>query len=303
MHDAQHNPAAGAVRAEAPALPCVGCGYDLRASPAHGQCPECGVEVWKSLHGGRLDHVDPKWLARVVRGQAILAPAWMALTCVIALGVAAAWLAVILMAANVPPMIAFDVMLVGGALTFNAALVCLAVGAAMVARPEPREATMQRTDLRRFVARWGFAVCAAAFILVETRQTAWVLGVEGEWVLTAALAPAWFASAACLLSYLSTLARRLSRENVGEQMSELLKSHATLSAVLAWFGLAVVAVLAFSAFSTAFGFVVLGVGALFSIPVSLIVAIAQFGAALAMRDVRNELRHSLAQARARLQSA
>lgn len=59
-------------------LTCHLCGYDLRAHPPEGQCPECGASVAEAR---RLAAVplrppwrdsDPRWRRRVVAGAWVL---------------------------------------------------------------------------------------------------------------------------------------------------------------------------------------------------------------------------------------
>src|SRR5690242_9723450 len=61
------------------ALPCDRCGYDLRAHPQHGQCPECGLPVAESLKWAGIPRrpawrdSDPRWRRRIIAGLWILA--------------------------------------------------------------------------------------------------------------------------------------------------------------------------------------------------------------------------------------
>ena len=50
-------------------LLCFRCGYNLRGLAPPGCCPECGSPVTRSMQGDLLSAADPKWLARVLRGQ------------------------------------------------------------------------------------------------------------------------------------------------------------------------------------------------------------------------------------------
>lgn len=56
-------------------LLCVSCGYDLRGLDPAGTCPECGTPIARSRQGDRLAAADPRWLARMARGQRWLANA------------------------------------------------------------------------------------------------------------------------------------------------------------------------------------------------------------------------------------
>lgn len=49
-------------------LPCIKCGYNLRASDPASNCPECGTPLDRSLQPNLLVLADPVWLKRVISG-------------------------------------------------------------------------------------------------------------------------------------------------------------------------------------------------------------------------------------------
>src|SRR5687767_2120990 len=59
-------------------LPCHGCGYDLRAHPHEGRCPECGASVAESRRLAAIPRrpawrdSDPRWRRRMLAGAWIL---------------------------------------------------------------------------------------------------------------------------------------------------------------------------------------------------------------------------------------
>jgi hypothetical protein len=59
-------------------LACHGCGYDLRAHPAEGKCPECGASVAESRRVAGIPRrpawrdSDPRWRRRMLAGAWIL---------------------------------------------------------------------------------------------------------------------------------------------------------------------------------------------------------------------------------------
>lgn len=59
-------------------LPCHVCGYDLRAHPHDGQCPECGASVAESVRAAATPRrpawrdSDPRWRRRMIAGAWIL---------------------------------------------------------------------------------------------------------------------------------------------------------------------------------------------------------------------------------------
>src|SRR5438309_5648527 len=60
-------------------LLCDRCGYDLRAHPQDGRCPECGASVAESLRLAAIPRrpawrdSDPRWRRRMLAGAWILA--------------------------------------------------------------------------------------------------------------------------------------------------------------------------------------------------------------------------------------
>jgi hypothetical protein len=59
-------------------LPCHGCGFDLRAHPPDGKCPECGASVAEARRVAAIPRrpkwrdADPRWRRRMVAGLWIL---------------------------------------------------------------------------------------------------------------------------------------------------------------------------------------------------------------------------------------
>ena len=63
---------------DAAALPCASCGYDLRAQPPDGVCPECGEPVAKAIRLAAIPirpawaDSDPRWRRRMLAGAWLL---------------------------------------------------------------------------------------------------------------------------------------------------------------------------------------------------------------------------------------
>src|SRR3954471_203958 len=59
-------------------LPCHLCGYDLRAHPPDGKCPECGASVAEAQRVAKIPirpawrDSDPRWRRRMLAGVWIL---------------------------------------------------------------------------------------------------------------------------------------------------------------------------------------------------------------------------------------
>ena len=53
-------------------LSCMICGYNLRALPPAGLCPECGTDIARSTQGDLLKFADRNWVGSIYRGTCLL---------------------------------------------------------------------------------------------------------------------------------------------------------------------------------------------------------------------------------------
>lgn len=211
-------------------LQCVGCGYDLRGLPAHGNCPECHTEIWRSRNGGRLKYADPFWMRRILWGHRIMFWSSAVLAIVVAVAIIGA-IVLPLTFTSGPPPVGFDIAFAASILLFNIAIAGAGAGTILAAWPEPRERESQHCDWKRHLAQWGCAACATLLLLIEARRNIGLLwNLAGWWeiILLLALIPAWLISASMLLSRTAAQAHRLSRVNVGAQLGELLAGYAVM---------------------------------------------------------------------------
>ena len=56
---------------------CAVCGYELRGLPRHGDCPECGTAIYRTLNAYLLYNSDPKAVANMAYGAALLLAAYL----------------------------------------------------------------------------------------------------------------------------------------------------------------------------------------------------------------------------------
>jgi len=140
---------------------CDRCGYDLRAHPAEGQCPECGASIAESHRLAAVPRrpawgdSDPRWRRRMVAGAGCLA--LMLLLCG---GQILGWHAAI----PVPRLFDFH----GVILSLHDTLfewvyqpILFSIGVVLLFSPE-RGRRAARLDSTR---RWGIAVSYVVFIL------------------------------------------------------------------------------------------------------------------------------------------
>src|SRR5690242_6491492 len=60
-------------------MPCLRCGYDLRATPADSPCPECGLAAHRSV-GPRVhpDDCPPRWVRSIAIATLLLLVSYLA---------------------------------------------------------------------------------------------------------------------------------------------------------------------------------------------------------------------------------
>lgn len=218
-YDAQMNDAApeppgprAAGRAAGAAPLCIVCGYDLRASPPEGRCPECGAAVERSLHGDWLRYADQRWVATVQRGLN-----WMWTSLGVLLGVFAVFvLTVPIVLLTDPdgfhPLVDWSlyVVVVGIVVALAFAGVGLIVGLWLVTTLEPRMATSE--PLRPWILRTLIIalVPSLASIVVNTGGSAALVILTGWGGLVVAVgAPLVIgAQAYLLLHHIQSLEQR-----------------------------------------------------------------------------------------------
>lgn len=164
---------------------CIGCGYDLRAQPADGKCPECGTDVDRSMHGFWLRYSDQQWVAAVLRG---LNWVWANLAVFVGAGIATALLLAIVFLVAAPTSSAMLNWLVFAlvvliAIGFTASAVGFASGLwlATASEPVPQNAPPLRA--------WSLRILSLALI------PALAAAVTGtRWLTAPVVIPAWVES-------------------------------------------------------------------------------------------------------------
>ncbi len=168
IHEADHPPLppawltdeAGAPVAVPVDLPCVACGYNLRALATDGRCPECGEPIPHSLRGDRLRFSDYRWLGRLARGARL-----------------GFWAVLVMLLVHV-----LVVLLRGHGLLVPMVALGYGLGVAgawLVARPEPGRPVEPFTLTGRGVARvalWPALTLAVVTRLGEALVVPWSVG-------------------------------------------------------------------------------------------------------------------------------
>jgi hypothetical protein len=159
---------------------CRRCGYDLKGLPMSGDCPECGLEVVRSLRGNLLEYSDPAYLRRLGTG-ALLVELGIVAICLVPIG--AVGLLIIGMATSTPDW-AIIAAQAGAALASIAAAVLGLVGLFVLTAPDPGHVGRDDSDRSRLATRIATIVCSACWALTA---------VVSALPTTAAIAPATFA--------------------------------------------------------------------------------------------------------------
>ena len=163
---------------EAPAidhdLSCMSCGYNLRALPPAGLCPECGTDIARSTQGDLLKFADRKWVGSVYRGTCLLTIAdGLLVICILAMMV---FPLILLWVSNSTGMATFVIVL---RVFFIAAMALMILGVWLVTKQEPRVVLTEQAASSRGIAR-----AAVGFMLVPYGMT---FALSGYWHTAARL--------------------------------------------------------------------------------------------------------------------
>ena len=193
---------------EAPAiendLSCMICGYNLRALPPEGLCPECGTDIARSTQGDLLKFADRNWVGSVYRGTCLLTIAnGLLVICILT-------------------MIVFPFILLSGSnstiavTTFEiilkvcsiAAIILMILGAWLITKQEPRVSLTEQAASSRGIAR---AAVGLVFVLYGL-----TFALTGLWHTAARLLMivAFLVVLCSCLKHLELIGRRLPAEEV-----------------------------------------------------------------------------------------
>ena len=138
---------------EAPAidhdLSCMICGYNLRALPPAGQCPECGTDIARSTQGDLLKFADRNWVGSIYRGTCLLTIAGgLFVICVLAMIVFP-----LILLSVFDSSIAVATFVIVLRVCSIAAIVLMILGVWLVTKQEPRVSLTEQGASNRRVAR------------------------------------------------------------------------------------------------------------------------------------------------------
>ncbi len=138
-------------------LPCMSCGYNLRALAPAGLCPECGTDIARSTQGDLLKFADRKWVHSVYRGTCLLTIAdGLLVICILAMILFPLILTWVFDSSTA--VAAFVIALKACSI---AAIVLMILGVWLVTEQEPRVALTEQAASSRGIAR-----VAGALLLV-----------------------------------------------------------------------------------------------------------------------------------------
>lgn len=202
---------------------CVGCGYELAGLPEDGVCPECGIEVERSLKGELMLKASPGYLAMLHRGSVV--------------ALAALLLQVLNLFASVFFGMAFSMMGYGPVVSLLLVFAFVQFGLGglfllgwwMLSTPLPSLKDAPQANRARVWVRW--LLVASAVLLGVRAGLMLVLSMGGVWpdpismAMLVLVLVAWLAGYVSQMLYLAWLAGRIPDTSM--------RNRATL---LAWLG-------------------------------------------------------------------
>ena len=206
-------------------LPCAGCGYALFGLKPDGVCPECGMEISRSLLGDQLAAADPVWLRGIVRGQRLLGVGMLTVATAIIVILLVLIVFIFTTAFNrdlpayVEAVVGVFIVVMGFSLPIG---LCIAlVGTIFVTAQEGRDLERETLGSQRNLARWGMAVAIASAVTIWSIS---LLGVGGPgWLVPDIIARSIFllsltVASIALLRRLEALLRRVPDEKQAKEM-------------------------------------------------------------------------------------
>jgi hypothetical protein len=196
--------AAGAYDAIPGDLPCARCGYNLRGLAAAAACPECGLGVDRSTAGAEaaLAELPPAWVARVARGAALVASAYV--------------LPVFIVPLNRTGFLDPERVRYGRLLTLLALAAVHAAGAFLITLREPRWRDAFGDAGPRFARRALRACALTPVVAVAAFWVSILRGVGWDETVVLAICAVTIVCPALTMLRLQQLTRRVGRPRVAE---------------------------------------------------------------------------------------
>lgn len=203
---------------------CVGCGYNLRGLEPGGVCPECGLDISRSLHGDQLVYSSGEYLNSLCRGVKLIFGALIARVALTAMGIVAG----IVLAANLSTIQSGWMNLVtGGLMLIDAATsLVLILGWWFFSTPDPSITSANRGDTVRKVVRITVIISGVANVANSGGTGQNLSPAPGMALLAGALAllvmAAWVTSFFASMVYIRWLAKRIPSERVDRDAKRLM---------------------------------------------------------------------------------
>ncbi len=185
-------------------LSCMICGYNLRALPPAGLCPECGTDIARSTQGDLLKFADRNWVGSVYRGTCLLTIAGgLFVICVLAMIVFP-----LILLSVFDSSIAVATFVIVLRVCSIAAIVLMILGVWLVTKQEPRVSLTEQGASNRRVARAAVGFLFGFYGLI--------FASSGHWHTAARLlmAVAFLVVLCSCLRHLELIGRRLPAEDV-----------------------------------------------------------------------------------------
>jgi hypothetical protein len=210
-------------------VPCVGCGYNLHGLDAAGVCPECGMDIHRSLRGDMLVYSAPDYLESLSRGARLIYILLIIRVCMIVLGIGIGILMSITLASATTPTLPVGILILNGILAFCEIGIAgvMIVGWWWLSAPDPAIANQQKGDGLRQLVRYAILISGISAIISNALNVGGPAGGAPPMVVLNGLVSfvaiiMWVVAFFASMLYIRWIARRIPEDTIVKDAGRLM---------------------------------------------------------------------------------